>query len=109
MGWLDPTARNSNLLPVKAKGLVRLRSVASFSMRGRLPMPRSMIFWLEASAAAPFSMASRMWFSWAPRKADMMAGGASLAPRRWSLPAKAMEARSSPPWVWMAFRVALRK
>ena len=27
--WLEPTARNSNLLPVKANGLVRLRSPAS--------------------------------------------------------------------------------
>jgi hypothetical protein len=27
--WLDPRARNSNLLPVKANGEVRLRSVAS--------------------------------------------------------------------------------
>src|SRR5690349_16832112 len=32
---LDPTARNSNLLPVKAKGEVRLRSVKSRAMVGR--------------------------------------------------------------------------
>ena len=32
----DPTARNSNLLPVKAKGEVRLRSVLSISSSGML-------------------------------------------------------------------------
>jgi hypothetical protein len=37
--WLEPTARNSNLLPVKAKGEVRLRSVASRGNVGREVTP----------------------------------------------------------------------
>ena len=36
-----PTARNSNLLPVKANGLVRLRSLAARGSRGRVLAPRS--------------------------------------------------------------------
>ena len=37
--WLDPTARNSNLLPVKANGLVRLRSPGSRGRVGRTETP----------------------------------------------------------------------
>ena len=37
----EPTMRNSNLLPVKAKGEVRLRSVASFWMTGMVDTPES--------------------------------------------------------------------
>ena len=32
MDWEAPTMRNSNLLPVKAKGLVRLRSIQASVM-----------------------------------------------------------------------------
>ena len=39
----------------------------------------------------------------------MIAGGASLAPRRWSLPELAMAARSSPARLCTPFRVAARK
>ena len=39
MESLEPTMRNSNLLPVKAKGLVRFRSVVSLVKRGRLSTP----------------------------------------------------------------------
>ena len=39
---LEPTARNSNLLPVKANGLVRLRSPASRGSFGRTLAPTSM-------------------------------------------------------------------
>ncbi len=38
---LEPTARNSNLLPVKANGLVRLRSPASLGSLGRIETPVS--------------------------------------------------------------------
>ena len=38
--WLEPTARNSNLLPVKANGLVRLRSPAWRGNVGRTGVPR---------------------------------------------------------------------
>ena len=37
--WLEPTARNSNRLPVKANGLVRLRSPASFGSGGSTSTP----------------------------------------------------------------------
>ena len=36
----EPTMRNSNLLPVKAKGEVRLRSVVSRRNLGRTSTPR---------------------------------------------------------------------
>ena len=37
----EPGMRNSNLFPVKAKGLVRLRSVLSFRKFGSTETPRS--------------------------------------------------------------------
>ena len=39
MDWEEPTMRNSNLLPVKAKGEVRLRSVLSLGSSGRVSTP----------------------------------------------------------------------
>ena len=41
--WLEPTARNSNLLPVNANGLVRLRSPASRGRVGRVETPIFMV------------------------------------------------------------------
>ena len=41
MDAVDPNIRNSNLLPVKANGEVRLRSVASFWKSGRVFTPES--------------------------------------------------------------------
>ena len=43
MLWFDDTARNSNLLPVKANGLVRLRSPASRGSFGSTLTPMSMM------------------------------------------------------------------
>ena len=43
MDWEEPSMRNSNLLPVKAKGEVRLRSVVSFWMSGSADTPRSIL------------------------------------------------------------------
>ena len=45
---------------------------------------------------------SKTSVSWSPRKIEMMAGGASLAPRRWSLLAEATDARSRPPYLCTA-------
>ena len=91
--WLEPGARNSNLFPVKAKGLVRLRSVASRGKGGRVSMPmRRGAVWAPL-ARAPRSMRPITSASSSPRKMEMMEGGASLAPRRWSLPAPAVAAR----------------
>ena len=39
MDWLEPGIRNSNLLPVKATGEVRLRSVVSCGMEGSTSTP----------------------------------------------------------------------
>ena len=39
MDWDEPTMRNSNLLPVNAKGEVRLRSVMSRAKRGKAWTP----------------------------------------------------------------------
>jgi hypothetical protein len=83
-----PSARNSNLLPVKAKGLVRFRSPACFGRFGSTctPSPR-MPPCFELFAVPSSAIWSKMSVSWSPRKTDMMAGGASLAPSRWSFPA----------------------
>jgi hypothetical protein len=92
----EPGMRNSNLLPVKANGLVRLRSVLSFRKFGRTWTPRSMAtLWADVYvSSSPSISASTTRSSSSPRKMEMMAGGASLAPRRWSLPALATEMRS---------------
>ena len=47
-------------------------------------------------ALPAFSICSKMSVSMSPRKIEMIAGGASLAPSRWSLPALAMLQRSRP-------------
>ncbi len=39
MDWLAPTARNSKRLPVKASGLVRLRSPESLGNTGKVSTP----------------------------------------------------------------------
>ncbi len=46
--------------------------------------------------AAPFAICSKTSASWSPRKIEMIAGGASLAPSRWSFVAEATDARSNP-------------
>ena len=93
----EPGMRNSNLLPVNAKGLVRLRSVLSLRKRGSTATPRSIVTRSTFSnPSSPSAMsASTTAPSSSPKKIDTIAGGASLAPRRWSLPALAAEARSS--------------
>ena len=83
-----PTARNSNLFPVKAKGDVLLRSVLSMSSSGISGMPSFMPF-LPDTVNKSFLSASSIWSSKSvscfPKNDEMMAGGASFAPSRWSL------------------------
>ena len=93
---LDPSARNSNLLPVKANGDVRLRSPPCIGSRGSTGVPRPRNEPSVVSPASPRSIASNTFSSSAPRKIEMIAGGASLAPSRWSWPIDATEARSRP-------------
>ena len=44
--------------------------------------------------APPFAIWSNTSVSWSPRKIEMIAGGASFAPSRWSFDADATDARS---------------
>ena len=44
-----------------------------------------------------------------PMNADMMAGGASLAPNRWSFPTLAMDARTTSAWRCNAAKVLTKK
>src|SRR3954452_6553087 len=90
---LEPTARHSNLLPVHANGDVRLRSPASFGSGGSTLTPVTKVPPCLLLLAPPFSICSNTSLSWSPRKIEMIAGGASLAPRRWSLWAEAIDRR----------------
>ena len=95
----EPTARNSKRLPVKANGDVRLRSVLSISSSGisgiSICIP---VFPLRLNmfSLSAFSICSSRSLICLPRKDEMMAGGASLAPRRWSLVALITDAFRSP-------------
>ena len=81
----EPTARNSKRFPVKANGDVRLRSVLSINNSGiweyrvsyRALPPKAISSSVELS-----SKWSSTLLNWLPKKEEMMAGGASLAPRR---------------------------
>ena len=92
----EPTARNSKRLPVKAKGEVRFRSVLSISSSGMRAMS-SFMPCLPAnwkSSVSLFSKCSNTCDSCEPRKLEMIAGGASLAPKRCALVALEMLAFS---------------
>ncbi len=52
MDWLEPGIRNSNLLPVKATGEVRLRSVVSCGMEGSTSTPMRSVFALGLGIVA---------------------------------------------------------
>ena len=97
----EPTARNSKRFPVKAKGEVRFRSVLSISSSGIRAMS-SFIPCFPARIKL-FSKCSNTAESCEPKKQEMMAGGASLAPRRWALVADEMLAFSKALCVWTAF------
>ena len=82
--WAEPTILNSNLLPVKAKGEVLFRSVLSLGMTGRVSTPTLMKLVAPGVIFCPFEIFSRISVNSSPMKMEMMAGGASLAPSRWS-------------------------
>jgi len=81
---LEPSARNSNLLPVKANGLVRLRSPECSGIGGSTGVPRPRNEPGLETDALPSAIEEKISSSSEPRKIEMIAGGASLAPRRWS-------------------------
>ena len=105
----EPGARNSNRLPVKANGLVRLRSPGSVGRCGRVSTPMIMVPLPLDEVAAPLAIWSKTSASWSPRKIEMIAGGASLAPRRWSLVAEATDTRSRPANLCTARMTAAQK
>ena len=106
---MEPTIRNSNLFPVKAKGEVRFLSVASFIKEGTVETPTSSLPPILLDVASPFS---HNWFktssSCSPRNMEIIAGGASSAPRRWSFPGFAADSRSSGAYSSTAFIIAER-
>ena len=106
---IEPGARNSNRLPVKANGLVRFRSPGSVGRTGRVSTPIISVPFSFDEVAPPLAIWSKTSVSWSPRKIEMIAGGASFAPRRWSLVAEATEARSSPPYLCTARITAAQK
>ena len=63
----EPGARNSNLLPVKANGDVRLRSVASFGSAGSVSTPIFIVPACFELFGAPFSSCAMTSASWSPR------------------------------------------
>ena len=93
---IEPGARNSNRLPVNANGLVRLRSPGSLVRSGRVSTPMVSVPFSFECVAPPLAIWSKTSASWSPRKIEMIAGGASLAPSRWSLLAEATEAPQQP-------------
>ena len=101
--------RNSNLLPVKAKGVVRLRSVASRLRTGTVDTPESSLpeasSWMESALETIWSTTLS---SWSPRQMEMMAGGASWPPRRCSLPTQEADCRSRSAWTSTAFMMQER-
>ena len=107
--WLEPRARNSNLLPVKANGEVRLRSPPCIGSGGSTGVPSPRNEPGVAGSPSPASIVSKILRSSAPRKIEMIAGGASLAPRRWSWPMPATLARSSAWWWLTAAMTAAQK
>ena len=79
----EPTALNSNLFPVNAKGEVRLRSVLSNNNSGILLCKSS--FKIASSCSSNLlptrvSMSSNTFAKYCPTNTEMIAGGASLAP-----------------------------
>ena len=95
MDMEEPSMRNSNFLPVKAKGEVRFRSDVSRGNQGMALTPISMLPPWRSWEGRPVSISSRISVRSSPKNTEMMGGGASWPPSRWSLPGLVTEARSS--------------
>eukprot|EP00438_Fugacium_kawagutii_P015906 Skav211055 [mRNA] locus=scaffold5518:1505:2646:- [translate_table: standard] len=89
--WELPTARNSKRLPQKGKGAVRFRSSTLASMCMAALHPVDCFFF---SASPPATRLSMNCSKPCPGYSEMMAGGASCAPKRWSFPAEATVQRT---------------
>jgi hypothetical protein len=96
-------------LPVNANGLVRLRSPGSVGRTGSVSTPITICPLPLDDVAGPLASCSKTSASWSPRKIEMMAGGASFAPSRWSFVAEATDARSRPLYLCTARMAAAQK
>ena len=98
---------------MKANGEVRLRSVLSSRIDGICDTPLIFSTLLAskrmASSLLLFSSFSSTDDICVPRKVDMMAGGASLAPRRWAFVALMIEAFNNPLCLYTAAMAFTRK
>ena len=98
---------------MKANGEVRLRSVLSRISVGMCDMPLILnMFFAEKTMAASLRLASSLSSTaeiCAPRKVEMMAGGASFAPRRWAFVALMIDALSTPACLYTAAMTLTRK
>jgi len=92
-----PGARNSNLFPVKATGLVLFLSLSNAIISGSFERPKSTVFFAGMSLPQLPSSISRIILSIAPpRYTLMMLGGASWPPSLYMLPGVDTEAWSRP-------------
>mmetsp|Transcript_36046 Transcript_36046/g.111546 ORF Transcript_36046/g.111546 Transcript_36046/m.111546 type:complete len:253 (-) Transcript_36046:822-1580(-) len=104
----EPTARNSKRWPPYGNGDVRLRSCAGISIwrMPSTPMSSSLVLGLYSPPPAAYALRNSVMSS--PKYVEMMAGGASQAPRRKSLPGDAMDMRRRSPCWSMADTMAER-
>ena len=92
----EPSIRNSNLFPVKAKGEVLFLSVSSCRTLGSALTPIVRLFLLSDFVAYPVPIScSTTPCNWLPIKQEIIAGGASSAPSLWSFPTFAADMRRS--------------
>ena len=107
----EPTARNSKRLPVKANGLVLLRSVLSINSSGISGMS-NIIPCFPCKVNKSSLSATSIWFnnsvSCVPKNDEIMAGGASFAPNRCALVALMMDALSSPLCLYTLINVSTK-
>ena len=105
--WEEPAARNSKRLPPYGNGEVRLRSSAGTSIDGMLSVPKLSGFFCGVYVPrVPFFTLFMNSVMDGPRYVDITAGGASMAPRRKSLPGDAMARRIKSPCLSMAETIA---
>mmetsp|Transcript_40131 Transcript_40131/g.99329 ORF Transcript_40131/g.99329 Transcript_40131/m.99329 type:complete len:254 (-) Transcript_40131:891-1652(-) len=103
----EPTARNSKRWPPYGKGDVRLRSSAGACTMGSRSTPRftGVVYGLY-SDTLPFMNSVRYAVICLPRYVEITEGGASMAPRRKSLPGEAMDRRMRSPYSLTAATMA---
>ena len=109
---LEPTALNSNLFPVKAKGDVRFWSVLSSRISGILPITFNFKSVFSCGDNFPSETCSRLLstaVNCSPINTEIIGSGASSVPNRNSLLAETILARSSDSWFRTATIVLIKK